>query len=258
MSAWHPRAIRVTYSSIGSYIAAGHKCLWHTTEGFGLPRYVGSNPHFTLDPKTGRLWQHQPITEPSKALLHPPGTMETNRAHVIQTELIGFAAQTEHWSDAEYARIAALARWIEENANVPRRCAVKFTSTGGHQATRLGQSGFITYSGHLGHEHAASQSHWDPGRFLIAKVLGNVPPPKPVDTSIYPGVLISKGSKGWPVKQVQRWLVKLGWKVKIDGDYGPNTKHAVRTFQRHNNLDSDGVVGPKTWAELKAASKKGR
>ena len=36
-----------------------------------------------------------------------------------------------------------------------------------------------------------------------------------------------------------------------DGDFGPKTKAAVIKFQdNHDNLDSNGIVGPKTWAEL--------
>ncbi len=36
-----------------------------------------------------------------------------------------------------------------------------------------------------------------------------------------------------------------------DGDYGQITKKAVISFQdNHDNLDSNGIVGPKTWAEL--------
>jgi len=36
-----------------------------------------------------------------------------------------------------------------------------------------------------------------------------------------------------------------------DGDYGPATKKAVIAFQdNHDVVDSNGIIGPKTWAEL--------
>jgi peptidoglycan hydrolase-like protein with peptidoglycan-binding domain len=38
---------------------------------------------------------------------------------------------------------------------------------------------------------------------------------------------------------------------KIDGKVGPRTKNAVVEFQRQHNLKADGVVGQKTWNELK-------
>lgn len=39
-------------------------------------------------------------------------------------------------------------------------------------------------------------------------------------------------------------------RAAIDGDYGPKTAAAVRTFQRSHALTVDGVVGPKTAAKL--------
>ena len=51
---------------------------------------------------------------------------------------------------------------------------------------------------------------------------------------------------GEAVKIVQK---ALG--LKADGDYGPATKQAVIKFQdNHDIVDSNGIVGPKTWAEL--------
>lgn len=39
---------------------------------------------------------------------------------------------------------------------------------------------------------------------------------------------------------------------EIDGKIGPKTKQAIRNFQMSKNLTADGVIGPKTWTELKA------
>ena len=38
---------------------------------------------------------------------------------------------------------------------------------------------------------------------------------------------------------------------KIDGSLGPKTKRAIEAFQKQNNLQPDGKVGPKTWERLK-------
>lgn len=164
---WHAKATRVPYTSAGAFTAAGHKLVWHTTEGFGLPVYSGSAPHFTLDPKSGRLWQHIPITQAAKSLEHPAGTVETNRAHAIQVELIGFAKDTAAWPDAYYTRIGALARWIELYAKVPRAATVTFAVP----AKRMGAAKWTAYAGHCGHQHVPNNSHWDPGAFQIDKVL---------------------------------------------------------------------------------------
>jgi hypothetical protein len=61
----------------------------------------------------------------------------------------------------------------------------------------------------------------------------------------FPG-RINPGDKGEGVKVVQRALGLLA-----DGDYGPATKKAVVAFQdNHDVVDSNGIIGPKTWAEL--------
>lgn len=35
-----------------------------------------------------------------------------------------------------------------------------------------------------------------------------------------------------------------------DGIFGPNTEARVRAFQRGRALVPDGIVGPRTWAEI--------
>jgi hypothetical protein len=81
------------------------------------------------------------------------------------------------------------------------------------------------------------------GGEVCKKVRGYIPNKKKTPT--FPGT-IKPGSKGNGVKVVQRALGLVA-----DGDYGPATKKAVISFQdNHDNLDSNGIVGPKTWAEL--------
>jgi len=59
------------------------------------------------------------------------------------------------------------------------------------------------------------------------------------------------GSAGEMVIELQGLLIKHGAKLKVDGDFGPRTDHAVRAFQKQAGLTADGIVGPKTWAALK-------
>ena len=58
-------------------------------------------------------------------------------------------------------------------------------------------------------------------------------------------MLIRKGDKGEEVKQIQREL-----DIEADGIFGAVTESAVMRFQIEEHLDVDGIVGPKTWAEL--------
>lgn len=58
------------------------------------------------------------------------------------------------------------------------------------------------------------------------------------------------GSRGAAVSTLQNRLRAHGYNVSVDGDFGPRTADAVRSFQRAKGLGVDGVVGPATWAKL--------
>lgn len=62
--------------------------------------------------------------------------------------------------------------------------------------------------------------------------------------------LIKKGSKGEAVKKLQQILNAKGYKLSVDGDFGPATEAAVRAYQKANHLEADGEVGPLTWGAL--------
>ena len=56
---------------------------------------------------------------------------------------------------------------------------------------------------------------------------------------------------GPDVLQVQRRLERLGFEPgPLDGEYGPATERAVRSFQASAGIAADGVVGPQTRAAL--------
>lgn len=75
------------------------------------------------------------------------------------------------------------------------------------------------------------------------------PPPPTTPTSNN----LRLGSRGEKVKQLQRDLTSLGYKLTADGIFGPKTEAAVKRFQRDKNLTVDGIVGPKTRAAIAAA-----
>ena len=76
------------------------------------------------------------------------------------------------------------------------------------------------------------------GNEVTAKVVPTVKPE-------FPGV-VKPGAQGESVKLIQHALTLIE-----DGDYGPATKAKVIAFQNnHENLDSNGIVGPKTWVAL--------
>ena len=55
------------------------------------------------------------------------------------------------------------------------------------------------------------------------------------------------------VRVLQRDLDAAGYPPgRVDGLYGPRTRHAVAAFQAARGLPVDGVVGPRTWSALSA------
>jgi murein DD-endopeptidase MepM/ murein hydrolase activator NlpD len=54
---------------------------------------------------------------------------------------------------------------------------------------------------------------------------------------------IRTGSHGSDVVQLQKALRALGYKLSADGDFGPITDRAVRSYERGHHLKVDGIVG---------------
>lgn len=69
-------------------------------------------------------------------------------------------------------------------------------------------------------------------------------------------ITLRKGSKGIAVIELQKLLNKVLKKssMKVDGDFGENTKKIVIEFQKNANIDADGIVGKGTWAALASAT----
>ena len=63
--------------------------------------------------------------------------------------------------------------------------------------------------------------------------------------------LLSNGSRGLAVRNLQAALALAGFKIQADGDFGDTTEAVVRAYQRKVGLVDDGVAGPKTQAALK-------
>lgn len=58
------------------------------------------------------------------------------------------------------------------------------------------------------------------------------------------------GDQGSEVAEIQGYLIKLGYDVMADGDYGPSTVDAVKSFQKTQGLNVNGTVDEKTYRVL--------
>lgn len=62
--------------------------------------------------------------------------------------------------------------------------------------------------------------------------------------------MLRAGSKGAKVRDLQGLLVRAGYSINVDGDFGVSTERAVKAFQLKNKLEIDGVAGPRTMEML--------
>ena len=191
---WHPGAQVIKGESGGSVMNYPPKGVLHTTEGASasgaIGAYIANNswPHFTISFEKGwaQLWQHLPIDTAARALRHPPLTVQTNRANVIQVEIVGRAALASSFPRTYLDGIASLMRWIEANAGVPRSSGVPWLTypPPPGQNARMSKTAWLAYSGWCGHQHVPRNTHGDPGAIDIDYLLGSAPtvpiPPAPV------------------------------------------------------------------------------
>ena len=84
----------------------------------------------------------------------------------------------------------------------------------------------------------------------------------PVTSAIQPVGKPAAGTAAAPkvttkpsTRQIQQALKNAGfYQGAVDGKMGPQTRDAIREFQRLHGLVDDGVAGKKTWAKLSAYS----
>ena len=58
------------------------------------------------------------------------------------------------------------------------------------------------------------------------------------------------GDQGSEVAEIQGQLASIGYDVYADGDFGPATAEAVKSFQSSQGLEADGLIGPATYRAL--------
>ena len=87
-----------------------------------------------------------------------------------------------------------------------------------------------TISGH--NQYAAKACPCYDAAAEHAHLLGRVRPQHP-----------RRGASGPRVSALQRGLVRAGYDIAVDGDFGPATQEAVEHFQRHLGVRADGVPG---------------
>lgn len=55
---------------------------------------------------------------------------------------------------------------------------------------------------------------------------------------------------GESARAFQQRLKDRGWKIVVDGAWGPNSTKILRSFQSEKGITSDGKMGPQSWTAL--------
>lgn len=162
------------------------KLVLHTTEGSriesALAAYRGGtgNPHFTVDLTRGIYQQHVPLDRAAYALRNESGGVETNRAWVIQVELVGFAKDTAHKPLEWYMNLAynVIDPILKARPEIPLAFPPQgFTGVDGYGKNgkvRFDAQRFLAFRGICGHSHVPENTHWDPGQLnhqLVTQLL---------------------------------------------------------------------------------------
>ena len=75
------------------------------------------------------------------------------------------------------------------------------------------------------------------------------PTPEPTQGPPWPGRLLRYPplTVGDDVRIWQGRMAERGWRIGVDGQYGPQAAEVCKAFQREKGLEVDGIVGERTW-----------
>ena len=159
-----------------------------------------------------------------------------------------------HWKKLRFASIGDFVALARRDVAGQAEIMARFIDTEGLSAALAAQdwAGFARgYNGPL-----YARSNYD-GRIATAYVEygGKVPAGAASARKSGParGELLCRGMRGDAIYDLQTLLTSLGHGTAADGIFGRNTERAVKAFQRAQDLDADGIVGPATYAKLEAA-----
>lgn len=91
-----------------------------------------------------------------------------------------------------------------------------------------------------------------PGAFLSAWVGAgarrpDTPADRPPDPPPWPGRILEPPMRGTDVELWQRRMRARGWRVTVDGIFGPQSAGVAKAFQREKGLKATGRVNRTTW-----------
>ncbi|MFD6907936.1 peptidoglycan-binding protein [Streptomyces sp. NPDC060077] len=147
----------------------------------------------------------------------------------------GYVDQPSWFTDAMYRSSAALTRSIADRHGIPKDRA--------------------HIVGHVevpGNDHTDPGPYWDWNRYM--ELVGGSTDGGTPQLTFASYSTLRTGSTGAQVSAAQWLLNSQGFDAgAVDGEFGPGTASAVRSFQSARGLSVDGAVGARTWTGLLSA-----
>lgn len=201
-----------------------------------------ASAHFT-NPKQGKLRQ---LVDTDDAAW----TEKAGNRYWVSVEHEGFSG--EELTADQVENDAQLLAWLHTTYNIPLQPADDPSGSG------LGWHGMggDAWGGHFdcpGEPIKAQRSA------IIARaqqILGTPSSaPSPVNGPVHPAwpgryltyALGKTMVRGDDVKTWQQRMADRGWRITVDGWYGPASAAVAKAFQAEKGLTADGIVGPVTW-----------
>jgi hypothetical protein len=162
----------------GTFSGGGRKLCWHTTESqwptvdsmWQVLLNKRAAPHFVIGGRAGLqhpvVIQTIPLNRAGRALQHPGGTPETNRANAIQVEICGFTAEAVNWPMARYKALANLFVLISHRFNIKNTARIDFSTT-----RRMGGQEWVDAEGHVCHGQCPNNTHTDVFRLREGRLI---------------------------------------------------------------------------------------
>lgn len=269
------------------------KCVWHSTESPGWPAYGGGSmaPTFTARPdfttRTVHWRQHFPVNMSSRAMRNLAGGVQTNRDRAVQVELVGTCdarprrdAVAADWtrrgmragtdfmvtSDPPawvVEQCADFAAWLNREWDVPLVTVPRwlpFDESYGNSPARLSGPAWDAFRGHLGHQHAAENSHGDPGAWPMHTVLAAArrivsPPPPDKELPVTPAEIeaVAKRAAELVLAQLPQATARAVLATDL-GSSGPTTGVALQTAYQTLVRTSPDAIAQAVAAKLPVAA----
>lgn len=242
MPLW-PRAIWQPVNQVGGQLRPIAVCLHHQA-GSGNPAPVyaarGVSAHFWI-PRSGDPVQH---VDTSRQAWH--GVAHNAFSIGVETEGCGAPPHAEPLTEWQLTLFGELMLWANRTHGIPLRLSEAVDQPGlnyhrcrGGPATGCPCDVRVNARGEILRRAGAGPGPAPPPPIPPG---GGGAPPWPGRYLRQPPMMAGNDVRTWQARMAQR-----GWRIGVDGTYGPESERVCRQFQAEKGLGVDGVVGPVTW-----------